>query len=312
MNNSEERILVVGTGAMASLFAARLAAIGINVIMLGTWAESIQALNRVGVIYIDTEGREHKFPVEATDDPNKCKGIKYAIVLVKSHQTARVAEQLANCLADDGSALTLQNGLDNRDVLAEALGAQRVEAGVTTLGATLIEPGTVRYGGEGVISVGKNKRVQPLIEKLSMAGLVVQIVDNTDSLIWGKLVINASINPLTAILRVPNGGLLSNPSARSLLGLLAEETTMVASANGVDLPFPDPVETVEKVARRTAKNYSSMLKDILRGSQTEVDAINGAIMRIGEECNGTGRCGYWLTPFQQSLREVPLEAEDNQ
>jgi 2-dehydropantoate 2-reductase len=285
MNNSEERILVVGTGAMASLFAARLAAIGINVIMLGTWAESIQALNRVGVIYIDTEGREHKFPVEATDDPNKCKGIKYAIVLVKSHQTARVAEQLANCLADDGSALTLQNGLDNRDVLAEALGAQRVEAGVTTLGATLIKPGTVRHGGEGVISVGKNKRVQPLIEKLSMAGLVVQIVDNTDSLIWGKLVINASINPLTAILRVPNGGLLSNPSARSLLGLLAEETTMVASANGVDLPFPDPVETVEKVARRTAKNYSSMLKDILRGSQTEVDAINGAIMRIGEECN---------------------------
>lgn len=283
MNTSEERILVVGTGAMACLFAARLAAVGTNVILLGTWQESIQVLNSVGVKYIDAQGREYNFRVEATDDPEKCAGIRYALVLVKSHQTKRAAGQLLECLSADGLALTLQNGLDNGEVLAAALGENRVEAGVTTVGATLVEPGTVRHGGEGVISVSENKRVQPLIERLRQAGFEVETVDNTDSLLWGKLVINAAINPLTAILRVPNGSLLTNSPARSLLRLLAEETAAIANAENVKLPFSNPTEVVESVARRTAKNYSSMLKDVMRGSLTEVDAINGAIVRIGEK-----------------------------
>jgi 2-dehydropantoate 2-reductase len=283
MNTPKGRILVVGTGAMASLFAARLSSVGISVVMLGTWKESIQALNRVGVRYIDAENNEYVLPVEATDDPGQCRGIQYALVLVKSHQTERAANQLGSCLAEDGLALTLQNGLDNREVLTQALGAQRVETGVTTLGATLVEPGVVRHGGEGVISIGESDRVQPLIGSLRKANFKVDIVEDTDSLIWGKLVINAAINPLTAILRVPNGHLLSNPSSRSLLGLLALETAEVARAEGVDLLFSDPIKTVETVADRTANNHSSMLKDVLRGSTTEIDAINGAIMRKGEE-----------------------------
>ena len=282
MKRQTSPILILGTGAMASLFAARLAAGGAKVRMLGTWVESIETLNQVGVRLIDLNGVEHSYPVEATDDPLECVGSGFAIVLVKSYQTKRAAQQLSVCLAEDGLALTLQNGIGNDENLTEALGAQRVASGVTTLGATLVEPGLVRYGGEGVISLGKNEQVQSLVEVLIRTGFTVETVDNTDSLVWGKLVINASINPLTALLKVPNGDLVTKPTARMLMGLVANETTNVSSAKGINLPYSDPVAMVESVAQKTASNHSSMLKDVMRNSPTEIDAINGAVVRIGE------------------------------
>ncbi len=275
-------ILVVGTGAMASLFAARFSASGLSVRMLGTWVESIETLNKFGVRFIDEDGQESAYPVEATDDPEKCVGSQFAIILVKSYQTQGVALRLAKCLADDGLALTLQNGLDNHRTLAEVLGEQRVASGVTTAGASLIEPGIVRTGGKGVISLGNHKKLKTLVNLLMRAGFEVETVEGTDSLIWGKLVINAAINPLTALLKVPNGDLLEIPPARKMMNLVTIETADVASALEISLPFSDPVSAVESVALRTASNYSSMYKDVSRGSQTEIDAINGAIVRIGE------------------------------
>ena len=278
-------ILILGTGAMASLFAACLAASGAKVRMLGTWLESIDALNKAGVRLLGMDGVEHSYPVEATNDPLDCVGSRFAIVMVKSFQTKRVAQQLSVCLAEEGLALTLQNGLGNDITLTEILGPQRVASGVTTVGATLVEPGLVRYGGDGVISLGKNERLQSLPEILIKAGFVVETIENTDSLVWGKLVINASINPLTALLEVPNGDLVTNPSARTLMGLVANETTGVSLAKGINLPFPDPVAMVESVAQKTASNQSSMLKDVIRNSPTEIDAINGAVVRVGEAIN---------------------------
>ena len=275
-------LLVVGTGAMASLFAARFSASGLSVRMLGTWVESIETLNKFGVRFIDEDGQESAYPVEATDDPEKCVGSQFAIILVKSYQTQGVALRLAKCLADDGLALTLQNGLDNHRTLAEVLGEQRVASGVTTAGASLIEPGIVRTGGKGVISLGNHKKLKTLVNLLMRAGFEVETVEGTDSLIWGKLVINAAINPLTALLKVPNGDLLEIPPARKMMNLVTIETADVASALEISLPFSDPVSAVESVALRTASNYSSMYKDVSRGSQTEIDAINGAIVRIGE------------------------------
>jgi len=280
-------ILVVGTGAMASLFAARFAASGLGVRMLGTWVESIETLNKDGVRFIDEDGRESVFPVEATNDPGKCRGSQYAIILVKSYQTHQVALKLAKCLADDGLALTLQNGLDNHKILAEVLGEQRVASGVATTGATLIEPGIVRTGGRGVISLGNHKHLKTIVDLLIRAGFEVENVENTDSLIWGKLVINAAINPLTALLKVPNGDLLVIPPARRLMNLVTIETADVASTMEISLPFPDPVAAVESVAQRTGSNYSSMYKDVSRGSQTEIDAINGAIVRVGESVSAS-------------------------
>ena len=278
-------VLILGTGAMASLFAAYLASSGAKVRMLGTWLESIEALNKDGVRLIGLDGLERSYPVEATNDPLDCVGSRFAIVLVKSIQTKRVAQQLSVCLVEDGLALTLQNGLGNDVTLAEVLGAERIACGVTTVGATLIEPGLVRFGGKGVISLGNKERLQSLADLLIKAGFEVEIVKNTESLVWGKLVINASINPITALLKVPNGDLVANPSARTLMGLTANEATMVSLAKGIKLPYPDPVAMVESVAQKTASNQSSMLKDVIRNRPTEIDAINGAVVHVGEALN---------------------------
>ena len=272
-------ILIVGTGALATLFAARLSQAGHSITMLGTWKHGLDALRVNGARLIDTHGREHQARLHATDDPRECAGAKYALVLVKAWQTDRVAHQLADCLSEDGLALTLQNGLGNDETLARSLGRDRVALGITTAGATLLGPGLARMGGEGIISIQRNQAVGPITEALKLAKFDVQVVEDARSLAWGKLVVNAAINPLTALLRVSNGELLERPPARELMAQLALEAARTARAEGVNLPFDDPVFHVEEVARKTAANHSSMLQDVLRNARTEIDAICGAVAR---------------------------------
>jgi 2-dehydropantoate 2-reductase len=278
----ENSILLVGTGALATLFAARLGEAGHSVSMLGTWKQGLQALRENGARIVDADGNERAYPVHATNDPNEVSGAKFAIVLVKSWQTERAAHQLKLSLADDGHALTLQNGLGNRETLTRDLGAGRVSLGVTTTGATLLAPGLVRTGGEGTISIEQNQVLAPLEAALRSSNFNLQIVDDAQSLIWGKLVINAAINPLTALLRIPNGELLARPITRKMMASLARETAEVAAAEHVSLPFSNPVSAVEDVARKTAKNHSSMFQDVRRGAPTEIDAICGAVTKRAE------------------------------
>ncbi len=278
----ENSILLVGTGALATLFAARLGEAGHSVSMLGTWKQGLQALRENGARIVDVEGNERAYKVHATDDPREVSGAKFAIVLVKSWQTERAAHQLKLALADDGHALTLQNGLGNRETLTRDLGAGRVSLGVTTTGATLLAPGLVRTGGEGIVSIEQNQSLAPLEAALRSSNFNLQIVEDAQSLIWGKLVINAAINPLTALLQVPNGELLARPIVRKMMASLARETAEVAAAEHVHLPFSNPVSAVEDVARKTAKNHSSMFQDVRRGAPTEIDAICGAVTKRAE------------------------------
>jgi 2-dehydropantoate 2-reductase len=250
--------------------------------MLASWENGLRALKANGARTITPEGREHAFPVQVTSDPLQCKGVRQALVLVKAWQTERAAGQLEQCLAKDGLALTLQNGIGNREKLIHRLGRRRVAVGVTTTGATLLGPGLVREAGEGVISLGTQAILASLGGALTRAGFTVRNVQDTESLIWGKLIVNAAINPLTALLRIPNGELLTRPSARTLMGTLAQEAAAVASAKGIQLPFKNAIRAAEEVARKTADNHSSMYQDVRRGAQTEIDAICGAITRIGQ------------------------------
>ena len=276
-----KNILIVGTGALATLYAARLSQAGYSISMLGSWRAGLEALQKDGARLVDSEGNEARFDVHAISNAVECLGIKYALVLVKAWQTEQAAKHLQACLASDGLAVTLQNGLGNLEALARSLGSNRVALGVTTTGATLLGPGLVREGGEGVITLQQHLALRPIAEALTSANFNVNVVDDAQSPIWGKLVINAAINPLTAILRVPNGKLLESPSAREMMRALAAEVAQVAEAENIQLPFTDPAAAAESVARKTAANHSSMLQDVLRGAPTEIDAICGAVVRIG-------------------------------
>lgn len=278
-----KNILIVGTGALATLFAARLSQSGHSVTMLGSWNAALDALQRRGARLVDARGDEHRFAVQVISDTRHCHAFQHALVLVKAWQTERVAKQLRECLDAKGVAVTLQNGLGNRETLARSLGPDRVALGVTTTGATLLGPGLAREGGAGTISIEAQPALGPIKEALQSAGFHVDIVEDAQSLIWGKLVVNAAINPLTALLRVPNGKLLDIPAARRVLRTLAQETAQVAEAEKVRLSFSNPAAAAEDVARRTAANHSSMLQDVLRGAPTEIDAICGAVVQTAQK-----------------------------
>jgi 2-dehydropantoate 2-reductase len=135
--------------------------------------------------------------------------------------------------------------------------------------------------------VAEHPRLQPLIDLLRAADFEVHQspISNLQSLTWGKLAINCAINPLTALLRVPNGELLNRPEALSLMDSAANEVAAVAGAKGIKLPFANVAQRAREVAYATASNRSSMFQDILRGAPTEVDAINGAVVREGHSLN---------------------------
>ena len=208
-----DSILIIGTGALATLFASRLAAAGVVVTMLGTWQAGLAALAKDGARLDDATGCR----VRVIHDPSDCKGAEYALVLVKAWQTERAAHQLKNCLAENGLAVTLQNGLGNYEILENILGEKRVGRGVTTLGATLLAPGHAHLGGDGKVFLEKKRQLSSLEKMMRIANFEIETSKNVQALIWGKLVINAAINPLTALLRIKNGGLLENPHVHNIM-----------------------------------------------------------------------------------------------
>ncbi len=300
----KEPILIVGSGALALLFGAGLASAGYRVTLLGSWRQGIEAVRARGIC-LRSEKTCRTLPAEAVTTPEAVRGIRWALVLVKSWQTSRAAQQLRECLAEDGLALTLQNGLGNRETLEEALGSDRVLQGVTTYGATLLGPGEVRLGGVGKVLLQADPRAAIFHRALQEAGFEVEETHSLESAIWGKLVINSAINPLTALLNVPNGELLERPTARALMGEIAEETASVARAQGISLPFENARLAAEAVARQTAANLSSMLQDVRRGAPTEIDAICGAIARKAQELGLEAPLNRCMWQLVRALKSPP-------
>ncbi len=275
------RVCVIGAGAMGSLFGGILSAVA-DVTLVDPWQAHVEAINQHGLRIVSSEG-ERTVQVKAVSLAEEVGVVDLAIVFVKSHQTAWAAEIARGLLGPQGLALTLQNGLGNGETLARVVGEERACLGVTAHGATLLGPGQVRHAGKGATHLGRTPliagKVAAVADLFAAAGLDVHIVDDVDSLIWGKLVINVGINALTALMRVKNGVLEQVEPFCQVMDAAVQEAVGVAQALGVNLPYPDAVERVRSVCRATAANRSSMLQDALRGQLTENEVINGAIVR---------------------------------
>ncbi len=280
------KVMVVGTGAMGTLFSAMLALGGHEVWLLGRRPEVVEAIRREGITLVRGEARQ-KARVKATVRAAEAGPMELVIVFVKAYDTLQACQDALPAVGPGTAVLTLQNGLNNVETIASVVGRGRVLAGVTSHGATLMGPGRVRHAGAGETAIGEldggeTERLQRVAGALRRAGIEVEISHAVNSLIWGKLVVNAAINPLTALLGVPNGELLAREGARELLRASALEAAAVAVALGIPLPYTDPMERAETVCCLTASNRSSMLQDVDRGIQTEIDFINGAVVREGE------------------------------
>jgi 2-dehydropantoate 2-reductase len=277
-----ERLLILGTGAMACWFAARLARHA-DIVLAGRWIAGLDALRRRGVI-LEQNGARIERRVGVADYSDELPPFRLALVLVKAYQTEAAARRLSRWLTPDGVAVTLQNGLGNLEILTDALGEERAALGITTAGATLVEPGVVRSGGDGPTRFARHARTPAVVELMRAAGLDADLSDDAVGLAWGKLVLSAAVNPITALLRIPNGDLLLPPArgAWEVAGEALDEGAAVARTAGIRLPFEDPRAELERVLERTADNRSSMLQDVERGRPTEVEAINGAVVRHAE------------------------------
>ena len=284
------RLTILGTGAMACLYGARLGS-QTDVTLAGSWAEGVTAIREHGIIIEESAGPAVMQVNAARLGAESIAPADLVLVLVKAWQTELVAEHLPGLLAPDGIALTLQNGLGNLEQLGP-----RAHLGVTTQGATLLGPGRVRPGGAGLTHIAAPEWVVAAFQRAGFEAHRAEAAE-VDGLLWGKLVVNCGINALTALLRVPNGELLRRPDAKELMERAALECAQVGRAKGIALPFADPAARVREVAERTAINKSSMLQDILRGARTEIDAINGAVARAG------ARVGV-STPVNETLARL--------
>jgi 2-dehydropantoate 2-reductase len=272
------QILIFGTGALATLFAARISSAGIQVTISGTWKAALDSFLQNGA-QIEGIPAQH---VEVIASHEKHPSFVQSLVLVKSRQTDEITDDLLSCLEEDGLTLTLQNGLGNKEKLISILGKDRVVSGVTTIGARLVAPGIVKISGKEEIWIERHPKVDPLVKILRKSKFHIHLVDDIQPYIWRKLIVNCAINPLTGILRVKNGELLEDPKACELLELIVREVVYVSKAINIRLGINKPEQMVKKVAQETSENLSSMLQDIFRGVPTEIDAMNGEIIRIAE------------------------------
>lgn len=285
-------ITVVGPGALGCLFAALLAKAGNSVWLLDHDAERAAFFQDHGIIF-ETNGREIRVPVSSTTDPEIIGGTDIILLCVKSYDVEVALKQIAPLLNCGNSLLiALQNGIAHHEALS--LAVQFYAVGVTAQGGTLANRGKVIHGGSGQTILGflpsqtaAKQRDDKVIlltaaaETLTTARLPTVISPVIINSIWDKLIVNVGINALTAINNCPNGKLLSIPSVAPLQEAAVTEAANVAAAMGISLSG-DPLKKTINVCQATRNNISSMLQDVRNGRRTEIDAINGAIVREGK------------------------------
>ncbi len=272
----EVKILVFGAGAIGSLLGGLLSR-DHDVTIVARKAH-VDAVNRKGLrIEGLTTFLAWPTATEATPDGD----FDLVFVTTKAYDTATAVDALRASWRRS-VFVTLQNGLGNAEAIAAK--ADRVVAGTTTHGVTFAAPGHIVHAGAGDTIVGAwrgvdGSDVRRIADALTAAGIRTTVTDDVLRELWAKAVVNAAINPLTAVLRRPNGVLARDQDLRGIVERLAREGASAGKAAGIAMDPDDVAGRALEVAAKTAENRSSMLQDVERGHRTEVDAITGALLR---------------------------------
>jgi len=254
--------------------------------MLDNSPERAKQISKDG-IKIEGLSGSHETKISVTADTKDIGIADLVIICVKSYSTEDVCKEIKDIVSENTSVLTLQNGIGNVQILNDYFGPERVIAGVTNHGSTLLESGHVRHAGKGETTIGKSDgKLSGVLKNaaaiLTKAGFLTKISKDIDSVIWSKLVISVGINALTAITRLNNGKIIEYGEARELMRSSVQEAARVVKRKRVKLTYDDPIQKVESVCKATAANVSSMLQDVLNKKRTEIDFINGSIVRQGK------------------------------
>ncbi|MCX5865261.1 MAG: 2-dehydropantoate 2-reductase [Deltaproteobacteria bacterium] len=283
-DTSPKRVAIVGPGALGCLLATTLCRTRGDIWVLDHDSQRAALLQHSGLT-LERAGRIEHFSIQATADAQKIGPVDLVLLCVKSPALGQTLPSLLPLLTKNTLLLAWQNGIGHLPVL---LGAQlpcAVALAVTSLGAHLVGPGHVRFGGAGATSLGfldeappeAQLALQGAAELFRVAGLEVRVEVDILAQVWNKLLINVGINALTAIHNCKNGALLENGEALALMRAAVLEAISVAQAKGIAIA-PEPVARTIAVCQATAGNISSMLQDVRAKRQTEIAAINGAVL----------------------------------
>ncbi|MEN1761481.1 ketopantoate reductase family protein [Anoxynatronum sibiricum] len=308
------KIAVVGAGAMGCLYGGLLSDVGNQVFLVDVWQEHVDVINQKGLSISGVSGDRRITSIRATTSAMDVGICDLVIVFVKSTATRLAVQHAQPLIGADTLVLTLQNGLGNAEAISESVGEDKVIAGVTAHGSTLLGPGAIRHAGQGPTVIGplvprQDNRLEKICTAFQQAGLETIVDDNVMGLIWGKLMANIGINALTAITGLQNGELLQYAETEELLEKAVQEAREVARVKGITVKEEDPVAYVKSVCRKTAENRSSMLQDITRGSRTEIDVINGAIVAEGLRLGVETPVNRVLTLLVRTIEKKPLAGE---
>ena len=280
-------IVVVGAGAMGCLFSAFLSRSKEDIWLLDKDKDKAAKINENGISLEGASGT-WQAKVKTTANIQDIGKSELILLCVKSFHTKSAVEQIKPLLGQNTRILTLQNGMGNIEIISELAGEERVIGGVTSEGATLLDAGKIRHAGRGETIIGMISGKTPvemrsIREVFNKCGFETKMTRDIKALIWSKLIINAGINALTAITGLPNGKLTEFEGTKRILRDAVTEATRIAKRKRVKLLYDDPLAKVEAVCEGTAANLSSMLQDVLRKKRTEIDYINGVIVRLGQE-----------------------------
>jgi len=279
------KIGVIGCGAVGSLFAAHLAALDdVEVWAYDVWAEHVDAINTNG-LRLTGVGEVLSYP-RATNDPAELPALDFGVVATKGMYTRPAIEATAHAFAD-AAVCSVQNGVGNEEVIAEYV--PRVIRGTTFPAGKVIAPGVVQWDTAGKTWIGpfepkpaSMSEVRTLADVLTRSGMETEALEDARGAQWTKLIFNAASNALCSLTGLPHGRAALHPDVRWVMDRVIEEGKAVAAALGIEME-KDPATLLQESIEPALDHAPSMLQDVRSRRRTEIDQLNGGIVRFGEE-----------------------------
>jgi len=307
------KVAVVGAGAVGSFYGAMLARAGHAVVLIGRPAH-VDAIRRDG-LRLEMAGKSESLTIDASSEIAAAHGADLVLVSVKSSDTEAVARELAPALARDAVIVSLQNGVENADVIARHVAATVVPA-VVYVATAMPAPGIVRHHGRGDLVVGPRTRaaardpalagrLEAIASFFATAGVAVKVSADVVAELWSKLMVNCAYNAISALAQSSYGEMVALAPIRELQRTVVGEVVAVAAASGVELPLAAAVEAMERIAPAMPAQLSSTAQDVARGKPSEIDHLNGFVVRRGRELG-------IATPANQALHALVKLVESRQ
>ena len=278
------KVGIIGAGSMGSLFAAYFTHAGIDSVIYERNA-AIASSMQSGLIIEGVKGPALK--IKISQDPSILENCTHFFFFVKSYNTDTALDDIAYIASQNSVIITLQNGLGNIEKIQRFFPEDRIVYGTISYGASKKDYRTIIPGGKGIIVIGGSDTalVEAVHDLIKQAGFNSAVTDNPHGALWHKAIINAAINPLGAILNMPNGKIIENQYSTTLMKQIVYESVDVANFIGINLRHDDMFQATKDVCRKTSNNICSMLQDIRSNNKTEIDSINGTIIETARKNN---------------------------